>query len=111
MSAAETLRWCERMMTLEGRLSGIAGGTDKPASAAEGIDFADRCARKRRYAAARLYDEAFAADPRPAANLRSMHGHKAALAAARAGCGAGEDAASLDGPKFDHSSWIIPATS
>jgi serine/threonine-protein kinase len=97
--AVDILRRCERMLALEGRLSGIAAGTDKPVRAAEGIDFADLCARKRRYAAAaRLYDEAFAADPRQAANLRFIHGHKAALVAVRAGCGQGEDAASLDGP-------------
>src|SRR5262249_5480753 len=51
----------------------------------------------RRYAlAARLYAEAFAADPGLADDVRAGHRYGAACAAVLAGCGQGEDAAVLD---------------
>ena len=47
-------------------------------------------------ASARLWQEAFALDPRPASNLAAGHRYNAACAAALAGCGKGADAAQLD---------------
>src|SRR5262249_57125791 len=46
-------------------------------------------------ALARLYDDAFAADPRLADDLVAGHRYSAARAAARAGCGHGTDATGL----------------
>jgi serine/threonine-protein kinase len=48
-----------------------------------------------RLAAARLYAEAFAADPKLAQDLKSESRYRAAACAALAGCGRGEDAAHL----------------
>jgi serine/threonine-protein kinase len=96
--AVRTIQRCDRMLALDGRLSGIAGGADQPSDANEGIDFAELCARKCWYAAAaRLYTDAFAAPSKVGRNPGN-HAHEAARAAARAGCGEGEDAAELDDP-------------
>jgi serine/threonine-protein kinase len=84
---------CHRLMALEGRLAGILQGTDKPA-AGECIDAAELCFIRNHYAAAaRLYAEAFAAEPSLAEDLRAGRRLNAARAAALAGCGRGDDAA------------------
>jgi serine/threonine-protein kinase len=51
------------------------------------------------HAAARLYADAFAADPRLAEDLGASHGYNAARAAALASCGRGEDGAGLGEPE------------
>jgi hypothetical protein len=59
---------------------------------------------KKHYAAAQcFYGAAFAAEPKLAENLNAQHRYNAACAAARAGCGQGEDAAQLDEQK--RASW------
>ncbi len=94
--AQQLLRRGARWRELEGRVDGILRGTDRPAGPAEGIELAEVCARKRRFAtAAGLYTNAFAADPGLSAANR---GFQAARAAVQAGCGEGEDAAVLDDP-------------
>jgi tetratricopeptide (TPR) repeat protein len=96
--AQQALQRCDRLQALEGRLSGIVRGTDRPAGAAEEIDLAELCARTRRAAtAARLYAHAFAAEP-GLAEIPGSHRYQSARAAARAGCGEGEDDAPLDDP-------------
>lgn len=50
-------------------------------------------------ASARLYADAFAADPRLAEDLRAGHRYNATRAAALAGCGRGSDAAGLGEPE------------
>src|SRR6267154_2705527 len=80
------------------RLPGLIAGRDRPADNAERLAFADlsRQRRERRYAlAARLYTDAFHADPKLAEDLREANRFHAACAAAAAGCGQGEDAAGL----------------
>jgi hypothetical protein len=55
---------------------------------------------ERRYAlASRLYAVVFRATPRLAEDPRSLYLHRAALAAARAGCGQGTDASQLNEPE------------
>ena len=86
---------CHRLLALEGRLAGIVQGTDKP-SASEGIDAAELCFVRNHYAAAaRLYVEALAAEPRLTEDLRAGRRFNAACAATMAGCGLGDDAAAL----------------
>jgi serine/threonine-protein kinase len=71
-------------------------GTEKPAGAAEQIEFAQVCALKQLNAtAARLYADAFVAAPRLADDLDARDRYYAARAAARAGCGRGKDAAGV----------------
>jgi tetratricopeptide (TPR) repeat protein len=90
--ARSRLQACERLRALRPRLPGLAAGRDQPADNAERLAFADLCRQPwvRRYAlAARLYADAFRADPRLAGDLRSANSFKAACAAATAGCGQG----------------------
>jgi serine/threonine protein kinase/tetratricopeptide (TPR) repeat protein len=96
--SAEWLREAEQFIALDAKLPGILQGKVQPADAAERIGLARLChENKKRYAlAARLYSEAFAADPKLADDLGSKHRHHAACAAALASCGQGVDAAKLD---------------
>jgi serine/threonine-protein kinase len=86
------LRQCEHMLALERRLSAVLAGKDRPAGATECLDFAKLCQATKRYAAAaRLYTDAFAADPKLADNLSAGHRYDACYAAlAAAGRGAGD---------------------
>src|SRR5205823_1382399 len=71
----------------------------KPGGAAEALDLAGLCRQpyKRLYhASARLYADAFAAQPQLADDLRTLHRYHAARAAARAAAGQGQDAGKLD---------------
>jgi serine/threonine-protein kinase len=91
------LQRCERLLVLEGRLPAMLQGQDKPADAAEELEFASLCRLKRQYAAAaRRYAGAFAANASFADDSNTGHRYNAACAAALAGCGRGEDAGSLD---------------
>jgi tetratricopeptide (TPR) repeat protein len=88
---------CKRFLKLEGRLPGVLRGEDKARSAQEGLEFAQMCHHKRMYAdAARLYADAFTADPKRADDLKAQHRYCAACSAALAAVGQGEDAARLD---------------
>jgi serine/threonine-protein kinase len=92
----EHIRAIERQIPLAGRLPGVLDGKDQPASPAERLDFARLCSGLKRYAAAaRLWDDAFAADPRLAEDLKAADRYNAACAAARAGAGQGEQPPSL----------------
>jgi tetratricopeptide (TPR) repeat protein len=93
--AARNLSDVERMRALLPRLSGVLAGTERPATPAEALGFADLCEQpfQRRYAAAaRLYAAAFAADPALAADLAAAHRYSAASNATRAARGDGADA-------------------
>jgi serine/threonine protein kinase/Tfp pilus assembly protein PilF len=83
---------------LELRLPAILEGRDKPADSIECLALARMClsAKKRCVAAVRFYEEAFAADPKLADDMRQLHRYNAACAAALAGCGQGQDADQLD---------------
>jgi Flp pilus assembly protein TadD len=93
------LQACERLRALRPRLAGLVAGRDQPANNAERLAFADLCRQpgERRYAlAARLYTDAFDADPQLARDWQSANRFNAACAAAAAGCGQGEGDAGLN---------------
>ena len=78
-------------------MPGFLDGTTTPASPAERVELAGFCALKRlNRAAARFYDQAFAAEPKLAEDAKVRHRYHAARAAALAGCGQGDDADKLD---------------
>jgi tetratricopeptide (TPR) repeat protein len=87
----------EQMARLVDRLPDVLGGKDRPRDAAEHLGFARLCQRYRKQyaAAARLYEEAFAAQPDLVASPDNGLRYNAACAAALAGCGAGGDPAPL----------------
>jgi serine/threonine-protein kinase len=87
---------CRRLVELEPRLPGLLAGTDRPANDTERLEFARLCDLKQRYAAAaRLYAEAFVAQPSLTADLQVGHRYGAACSAAQAGCGRGVDGSGL----------------
>jgi tetratricopeptide (TPR) repeat protein len=90
------LRRCERLIALQDRLPAVLQGKDRPADAAEALEFAELCGiLGQPVAAARLYAEALGASPPPALDLRTDHRYRAACAAALAGCGRGGDGVGL----------------
>jgi len=81
---------------LEPRLPAILRGEVKPAGATECLQWVEVCRFKKQYACvARLYADAFAAQPQLTDDPGSGHRYNAACAAALAGCSRGEDAAQL----------------
>jgi tetratricopeptide (TPR) repeat protein len=96
--SAQWLLRCERLLELDRKLPAILKGEVQPANAAERLDVAILCGQtKQRYvAAARFFEQAFAAQPALADDLQSHHRYNAACAAALAGSGQGEDARQLD---------------
>jgi serine/threonine-protein kinase len=88
---------CQRYVSLDARLAAVLRGAEKPADAAEQIEFARLCALKKLHAAAaRFYEAAFAAEPKLAQDVSAGTRYNAACAAALAGCGQGKDADQLD---------------
>jgi serine/threonine-protein kinase len=95
--ARQMRQMCQRYALLDAKLPAILRGTEKPASAAEQAEIARVCSLKKNYAAAaRLYRDAFTAEPGLAENVPPGARYDAACAAARAGCGQGQDADTLD---------------
>jgi serine/threonine-protein kinase len=97
--SAQWLRNAERLAAVEPKLAAVLKGHARPADAQEGLALARLCQQpyqRRHAAAARLYAEAFAAEPGHAADLGAGHRYNAAYSAAQAGCGQGADAADLD---------------
>jgi serine/threonine protein kinase/tetratricopeptide (TPR) repeat protein len=91
--SAQWVRQCERLVDLDEKLPGFRSGKSTPASTAERIELAGLCILKHlNRAAARFYDEAFAAEPTVVAPNR----YNAACVAALAGCGQGKDADKLE---------------
>jgi tetratricopeptide (TPR) repeat protein len=85
----ETLRVCDRMLALEGRLPALLRGKERPA-VEELLELARLCRDYGRpHAAAGLYAAAFVAQPALADDLGSSNRYNAACAAARAGAGQG----------------------
>jgi serine/threonine-protein kinase len=92
-----SVRACERMLALESKLPALLSGKTEPASAVERVEYARLCSYKRLHAAcARLYQQAFTAQPRFAANPRTFHRFEAACAAALTGAGLASDGGELD---------------
>jgi Flp pilus assembly protein TadD len=87
----------ERLLAADRKLPAVLKGEARPADPAEAAALANLCVRYKKLpaAAARLYAEAFDADPKLADDLRAGDRYNAACAAALAGCGQGKDAAGL----------------
>jgi serine/threonine-protein kinase len=81
------------LRTLERQLPAILAGQSRPATPAESLEYARLCSWKGLPAgSARLYVDAFTADPKLADDPRAAHRYRAACSAALAGCGRGGDA-------------------
>jgi serine/threonine-protein kinase len=96
---AEVIGMAEEMLQLEKKLPAVVGGEVQPANDREKLLLAQlaQLPNKRFYAtSARLYGEAFAAQPRLVEDMQAMNRYNAACSAALAGTGQGEDAAKLD---------------
>jgi eukaryotic-like serine/threonine-protein kinase len=97
--SAQWVQACERLVELDRTISGLPAGKLEARNIAHRLALAEFCQlpAKRLYAnSARLYAEAFAADPKLADKLDAMHRYNAACAAALAGCSQGKDADKLD---------------
>jgi serine/threonine-protein kinase len=97
--SARWVRDAQRLVELDRKLPAVLAGEAKPADASESVGLAQLCQQvyQRRYvASARLYAEAFAANPGLAADRRASHRYNAARAAALAAASQGIDAANLD---------------
>jgi tetratricopeptide (TPR) repeat protein len=96
-TAAEQLRLDEQYLTLDGKLPAILRGAAAPANPREALTLAQMCQRqKKRYAAAaRLFADAFTAEPKLAAEPDKHHPYDAACCALLAAAGQGEDAGLL----------------
>ena len=80
------------IVALDARLAAVIAGDQKPTDAAERLPLAERAYDKSRHAtAARLWDEAIAADPKLGDDRQAQHRYNAACAAALAGTGHGKD--------------------
>jgi serine/threonine-protein kinase len=87
---ARQLQRCVDLLVLEARLPDVLRGADRPVDAGERRRFAEVCRVKKRYAdAARLFEQAFADNPKLADDIPASHRYNAARAAALAGCGQG----------------------
>jgi serine/threonine-protein kinase len=101
--AASQLKQAEHMLALEQKLPEILAGTCKPATPAEGLEYAQLCSVKKLPAgAARLSADAFAADPSLADDLSANYRYNAACLAALVAAGKGEDAAKMSDKERDH---------
>jgi Flp pilus assembly protein TadD len=93
-------RWvqeAERLVELDAKLPAVLSGKLKPANAVEMLGFAQLCYEKQLHgASARLWTEAFQAQPKLADDMQAAHRYNPACAAARAGCGQGKDDPPLD---------------
>jgi serine/threonine-protein kinase len=102
--AAQRQQQCQRFASLDVLLPAVLKGTQKPASAAEQLEFAELCQLHKRYAAAvRFYDDAFTEQPNLAEAVKVGARYSAACAAVLAGCGRGNDADGLD--KLERARW------
>ena len=80
------------MIALDARLPALLRGQDHPADTAECVEFAHLCSARQMYAtSARLWSEAFTAQPGLADDRGAENRYQAARAAALAGCGRGKD--------------------
>jgi tetratricopeptide (TPR) repeat protein len=95
--AHNSLAQAERMTALQGKLADFLQGKYKPRSSEEWLGLAEISQFKKLHrVAATLYADAFAADPKLAADLKAGHRYNAACLAALAAAGQGEDAAKLE---------------
>jgi hypothetical protein len=94
--SAAWVKQCEELLALEQQLPAVLGG--EKSSAAEQLALAELCRHYRQQygIAARLYDGAFAADPKLTGDRAQGHRYNAACAASLAAAGKGKDADKLD---------------
>ena len=96
--SANWVHYAERLVRRDALLPAILKGEAVPSSPVASLRFARLCQYKRRYNdAAKLYSQSFTAKPALVDNLGDDRRYDAAGAAALAGCGKGEDAATSDG--------------
>jgi hypothetical protein len=101
--SAEWLRKAQQLVLLDAKFPKIMNGEAQPADAIERIALAELCAwtcRQYYVASARLYGEAFDAEPTLAQDLGAENRYAAACAATLAGCGQGKDAAALEANEY-----------
>jgi S1-C subfamily serine protease/Tfp pilus assembly protein PilF len=94
------LRQAERLADLDRRAADVLKGEVKAKNPSELLRLGGFCLTQKKApaAAARLYADAFKAEPELADDLQAGDRYAAARAAALAGCGKGRDAADLDEP-------------
>jgi serine/threonine-protein kinase len=86
------VRQAERMVALEGRLPAVIRGDEKPRDAAESLEFAYFGYQMKRFGpSARLFAEAFQADPKLAEDRQTQNRYNAACSASLAAAGQGQD--------------------
>jgi Tfp pilus assembly protein PilF len=91
--SAQWVQQAERLAALESKLAAFLKGTYRPTDNQERLGLVEISVPKQRYrAAAQLYADAFAADPKAADDLRAGHRYNAARSAALAAAGRGTDA-------------------
>ncbi len=96
--SAQWVAEAERMAALARRLPALLAGEGRPKDADDRLAIGQMCYDTRRFAAAaRLWAEALAADPRFGDDRQAGHRYNAACAAALAGCGQGADDPRPDG--------------
>jgi tetratricopeptide (TPR) repeat protein len=91
----QQLQLCETMLALDQKLPAILRNEVTPSNPGEAVALASMCLQpcKKRYAAAaRLYADAFAAEPKLATDSEAGHRYNAASSAVLAAAGQGEDA-------------------
>ena len=97
--SADWVRNAEVWADTAARLPAILKGESKPRDAAHGVAFALHCYARGLYAtSARLFEVAFADDPKLVDDLKLANRYNAACAAALAGSGLGEDDPAPDHP-------------
>jgi tetratricopeptide (TPR) repeat protein/serine/threonine protein kinase len=97
LPSADWVKAAEHFVKLEGRLPSLLLGEAVPRDNEERLTLVDLCrTRKLHAAAAGLYAEALARDPRLADDWRAAHRYHAACQAALAGSRVGDDAAKLE---------------
>jgi tetratricopeptide (TPR) repeat protein len=97
--SAAWVREAETTIAIADRLPALIRDDDRPRDNAERLALARACDdRKLNAAAARLWGEAMAADPKLAEDLKAEYRHEAAVAAVQAGCGQGRDEPAPDEP-------------
>jgi serine/threonine-protein kinase len=95
---SQRLQQCESAQALSEKLPAILRGEVRPANTPEMLTLAQLCQQHKQLhvAAARFYTDAFAAEPKLAADLEQQHRYNAACSAALAAAGQGKDADKLD---------------
>jgi tetratricopeptide (TPR) repeat protein len=94
--SAQWVRQAQEVAALESQLPAFLKGELEPQDTAQRLALVGVCEAKKLWAAAaRLYADAFAADPKQADGVHPGNRYDAARAAALAGCGQGQDAPAM----------------